>query len=556
MFYEIWLFNCVILKKIGLSLTLMLINNMKKSVIALFLLVILLISPIAIAQEQYQNYSEFSRFFDNVVLFFSGGDAKVNLALEIREKEVNSALKDMETGDTVNAIRSLNNAKDKLKLVQENVSLNTSEKVKQSVEAVKNKIDKNTLPEEFYQYKLEEEKTQLTTELTLKTFEYCKALAQENYGLMLKQEKCNPETAPAGLKQEFEQLKQLQKESFNKFMYDIRSCIDDPGTCNCEDNEDITQKAKCEQMVALAVRCEYKDEESACDELISMKPTEDSGFAESFIPSFLLDMFKEKEYMIDYHIPKSDGVPEECYNENESVKTECAQYRYKKEIHGQCFDAEGNFLVEKCGGPDEKTPTMQESIPQCYNENNEFLFEKCGEVTIVWNDEGLINYLFEGDLNNIIENLETSSEQNTIEVNGKNGQTLINDIKEEIDGIEGQIAERTFAPGTYGTGDGGNTIGPDVDGNNGDDGLEPEINTGNGGNGDDGLTPEINTGNGGSNGDGGLEPEVKTYHAGDGTEQNDPLPTSSGNETHYNPSQEQVVTNNIDVGEVTNIIDP
>ncbi len=529
---------------------------MKKSVIALFLLVILLISPIAVAQEQSQNYSEFSRFFDNVVLFFSGGDAKVNLALEIREKEVNSAIENAENGNMASAIVNLNNAKEKLKFVQENVSLNTSEEIKISVGEIKNKLDKNTLPEEFKQYKLDEEKTELAVELTLKTFDYCKALAQENYGLMLKQEKCNPQTAPAGLKKEFEELKQLQKESFNKFMYDIRSCIDDPGTCNCEDNEDIIQRAKCEQMVALAIKCEYKDDESACDELISMKPTEDNGFAESFIPSFLLDMFKEKEYMIDYHIPKSDGVPEECYNENESVKTECAQYRYKKEIHAQCFDAQGKFLVEKCGGPDEKTPTMQESIPQCYNENNEFLFDKCGEVTIVWNDEGLINYLFEGDLNKIIENLETSSEQNAIEVNGKNGQTLINDIKEEIDGIENQIAERTFAPGTSEDGNGGSIVENKMgDGNSGDGGLEPEVVTGSGGSGDDGFQTEVVTGSGGS-GDDGFQTEVKTYSPGDGTEQNDPLSTSSGSETHYDPSLDQVVTNNIDVGEVTNIIDP
>jgi len=220
--------------------------------------------------------------------------------------------------------------------------------------------------------------------------------------------------------------------------------------------------------------------------------------------------------MVDYHIEKSDGVPPECYNENESVKTECAQYRYSKELHSKCFDSDGQFLVEECGGPDEKVPTMQESIPECYDDNAQFLVEKCGKVTIVWNEQGLINYLFEGDLNKIIENFENSSEEHQIEVNGKDGQTMINDIKEEIDGIEGQITQRTFAPGTtengndYGKdGNAGVVIDNGVDGNGGN--LVPEVVTGNGGNGgDDGLFPEVVTGNGGNNGDDGFVPEVVT----------------------------------------------
>ena len=73
---------------------------MRKSVITLFLLGILLVSPLVLAQEQTQTeeqiktYSGFNKFTDNVKLTFSGGDNKVRLALEIREKEVNSAMLD------------------------------------------------------------------------------------------------------------------------------------------------------------------------------------------------------------------------------------------------------------------------------------------------------------------------------------------------------------------------------------------------------------------------------------------------------------------------------
>ncbi|GAJ19696.1 unnamed protein product, partial [marine sediment metagenome] len=187
---------------------------------------------------------------------------------------------------------------------------------------------------------------------------------------MLQEEECNPDTAIPGLEEELKELKKLQEELFVKLMLDIRSCIDDPGTCNCEDVSDTSEKAKCEKMIALAVQCEYKDDQEACSQMLSLRPP-----AESFVPDFLIDLFRKKSYMIDYDIEKSD-VPPECYNEN--TKPECEQYRHLKEISAKCWDKEGNWDEEECGGPKEKEVTMQESIPQCYDENNNFLEEKCG----------------------------------------------------------------------------------------------------------------------------------------------------------------------------------
>lgn len=429
---------------------------------------------------QAQTYSGFERFIDNTKLFFSSGENKVALALEIKEKEVNSSLENAENGNLEDATTNLENAQTKLKLIQEKISLENAEKIQTTAQETAEKISEN-ISDEFKEYKLEEEKTQLSAELTLKNFEYCKALSEEDYNLMLIDEKCNPENVSKEFKEEFQKLKEIQKEAFNKLMLEIRSCIDDPGTCDCENNLNISQKAKCEKMVALAVKCEYKDDEEACDELESMGPVEGDGFAESFVPDFLLNLFYEKKSMIDYNIEKSD-VPEECYNENERVKTQCAVFRDKKELSSECFDDEGNFLVEKCGGPEENTPTMQESIPQCFDENNEFLTEKCGNVTIIWNEEGLINYIYEESLNRIIENFENASEQHTIEINGTEGQNKIREIKEQINQIEEQIAERTFAPGTYDTGQSGadiqNVVVENGNGeNSGDDGLTPEVQT-------------------------------------------------------------------------------
>ncbi len=429
---------------------------MKKEVIVLLLLGILLVSPLVLAQEQAQTYSGINRFIDNVKLAFSGGDNKVRLALEVREKEVDSAMNNFNNEDEEKAVKNLERAKEKLKIVQEKVSLDTSEEIKENINEIKDKINKEeNLLDEFEEYLLEEEKTQLTAELTEKTYEYCKELAKEDFALMLKEEECNPDTAVPGLEKELEKLKDLQEESFVQLMLEIRSCIDDPGTCNCEANVDVEQKAKCEKMVALAVKCEYKNDENACNELKSMKPVKGDGFAESFVPDFFMDLFKKKEDMIDYNIEKSD-VPEECQNENEREKPECARYRGFKELSDKCWDKEGNFLLDECGGPENREPTMRESIPQCYDEDNNFLEEKCGKITMVRNEEGLVNYIIEKEIDNVINDFENKSAEHLMEIRSgwmmvenkwvidKGDQGINNktkEIKKEMNQIDTQIKD-------------------------------------------------------------------------------------------------------------------
>ena len=449
---------------------------MKKEVIILFLLGILLVSPLVLSQEQSQTYSGFNRFTDNVKMFFTSGDNKVRLALEIREKEVDSAI--INSQNEKDSIKNLERAKEKLQLVQEKVSLDTSEEIKTSVDEVIEKInEEENLPDEFDDYLLEEEKTQLTAELTEKTYEYCKELAKEDFASMLQEEECNPDTSIPGLEKELEELEDTQMKLFVELMLEIRSCIDDPGTCNCEANVDADQKAKCEKMVALALKCEYKDDEGACDELESMKPKQGDNFAESFVPGFLRNLFKEKSYMVEYDIEPSDCVPEECWDNND--KPECKQYDKFKETK-EDWDEYGNFIGtrDKCG-KEGQTPTMQESIPECFD-GDVFLEEKCGKITMVENEEGLINYIIEKEVENIINELENKSEEQKVDVDGKEGQTMINEMKEEIEGIKGQIEGRTFAPGTSGVGEPGKDIDNVVveEGEGfGDDGLTPEVET-------------------------------------------------------------------------------
>ncbi len=450
---------------------------MKRGMIIIFLVGILLISPLV----QAQTYSGLNRFTDDVKLFFSSD--KVKLALEIREREVDSAIENFQNQGEDKAIKNLERAKKKLQVVQEKVSLDTSEKIKTSVDEIIDKIsEEENLPDKFEEYLLEEEKTKLTAELTEKTFEYCRELAKEDFALMLQEEQCNPDTAIPGLEKELEKLKDLQLRMFVQLMLEIRSCIDDPGTCNCEANVDIEQKAKCEKMVALAIKCEYKEDEISCDELDAMRPDPGDGFARSFVPDFLMNLFAEKHEMIEYGLEHSDGVPEECWDEND--KPECEKYAHLKET-GLDWDEYGNYIGTERGkiratkGIKEPMPTMQESIPQCYDEDGNFLKEKCGKIIIVWNEEGLINYLIETEIENIIEEFENKSEQNTIEINksGENlEQTKVWEVKEEIREINNEI--RTYAAGTGPGGDAGVVIDADEPGVVTDDGGNNVIESG------------------------------------------------------------------------------
>ncbi|MFH1972981.1 MAG: hypothetical protein ABIJ18_05910 [archaeon] len=494
-------------------------------------LVLILIVPSVMAQEEYSGVD---RFTDSVDLFFTGEENKVNVALEIREKEVNSAIVNTQNGNEEDAIKNLERAQVKLELVQEKVSLENADDVKTSVEDVKETIVNEGLEEEFANYIYQEEKTQLTAELTLKTYEYCKSLAEEDFNAMLNEELCNPETASKGLEKELQELRQIQEDAFYELMLEIRSCIDDPGTCNCEQSQDSTQKAKCEKMVALALKCEYTEDEGACSELKAMEPVAGDNFAESFVPGFLMDMFRQRESMVDYDIEHSAGVPPECWNEND--KPECEQYDYLKEGKGR-------------EDKDESVPTIYESIPQCFNENNVFLEEECGEITIVWKN-GLINYIIGKELENIIDNFENASE-NTIDIDGMEGRTMSEDIVVEIDGIKNQIAERTFAPGTEGFGEAGKdikTVVIEEGDSNGDDGLKTEVVTG-GSNGDDGLKTEVVTGSGGGN---------NFVETGDGDGSNNFVESDGGSNTIDSGNTIDEGSNTIDEGSMDvsdNIVD-
>jgi hypothetical protein len=134
---------------------------MKKELIVLLLLGMLFVLPLV----QAQRYSGFDKFTDNVRLVFSSGDNKVRIALEIREKQVNSAMDNFKNGNEEDSSKNLEKAWKKLQLIQEKVSFNTAQEVRESSNEIRDNISQEeNLSEEFKVYVLEEEKTELTAE--------------------------------------------------------------------------------------------------------------------------------------------------------------------------------------------------------------------------------------------------------------------------------------------------------------------------------------------------------------------------------------------------------
>lgn len=134
---------------------------MKKGLIVLLLLGMLFVLPLV----QAQTYSGFDKFTDNIKLFFSFGDNKIRMALEIREKQVNSAMENFKNGNEEDSSKNLEKAWKKLQLIQRKVSPDTAEEIKENSNEMINLINnEGNLSNEFDVYVLEEEKTGLTAE--------------------------------------------------------------------------------------------------------------------------------------------------------------------------------------------------------------------------------------------------------------------------------------------------------------------------------------------------------------------------------------------------------
>jgi len=253
---------------------------MKKRVAGFVFLAAIALLLISMPVVSAQTYSGFEKFIDNIKLVFSSGENKVKLALEIREKELNSAIENAKAGNNEDAVKNLESAKNKLKIVRERISPDVADEVRSSVSDAENKINENKdinleTSQYFNEYLTEEEKTKLSVNLSEKVFDYCKELASQNYDLMIKDEKCKSYSWIESIVKE--KLEKERADDTEKIKKEISACMNNPKECNCDEISLASEKANCEKYKASAVRCEFQSDSSACKKIEDIRDSTETN---------------------------------------------------------------------------------------------------------------------------------------------------------------------------------------------------------------------------------------------------------------------------------------
>ncbi|MFH1889262.1 MAG: hypothetical protein ABIJ58_00070 [Nanoarchaeota archaeon] len=318
---------------------------MKREVfVSLSLVVILLLSNFASA------YSFVGRAVDDAQISLSGGDKKAVNAIDAREKEINDAIENIKNGNTEEAIKNLERAKEKLEIVREEASSDISEEVKTSTGEMIQKINenKNVNPEVssyLNEYLAEEQKTQLSADLSEKLFNYCEELSKQDYNLMLQDEKCNSDNAPKWLENKVsDNLNAQEKVSAEKMLEIFTTCISNPQGCDCSEIPIASEKAKCEKGKALSIRCEFQNDETACKELDKMDiiPSKLPGFLKAIFNQKVEDAMnkKEKEMFGQF-------APPECIEAGATTREACEAIMMENYAPRECIEA-GATTKDEC----------------------------------------------------------------------------------------------------------------------------------------------------------------------------------------------------------------
>ncbi len=317
----------------------------KEGIIIILLISILLFSTLVSA------YSFVGRAVDDVGISLSSGDKKAERAMDARENEIDAAINNIQEGNTEKAIKNLERAKEKLEIVQEQASPEIAGEVKANAEGMIKKVTESReinpgFSDYLDEYINEEEKTKLSAEHSEKLFEYCEELAKQDYELMLDDEKCNPDNAPVWLGNEIDnKIGAYEEESAKKMLEIFTTCMSDPRECDCSEIPIASEKTKCEKGKALAIRCEFQNDESACRELDKLDIEIPSN-----LPKFLRPLFqqeinnviskKEKEMM-------GENAPPECVQAGITSREECEAVMMEKYAPRECIEA-GATTKEEC----------------------------------------------------------------------------------------------------------------------------------------------------------------------------------------------------------------
>ncbi len=315
----------------------------------------------------------FDKIVDDVQLAFAKGDDKTKKALEIKEERIAEAAVMVGKNKPDQAKSALELATKAAEQAQKELDpefeKETNEKVRRAAKLLSGLQEK--LPDQGWEgvekaldaQLSEEEKVRVALLVSKSRLTYCDAIAQQDFDIMKQDELCQVEKAPQWLKERVEGEFKAREEKARGLIIDtVSTCVLDPKKCDCSQIPVSKHSQSCEVKKALAIRCEYENDDSACSELASEK-------LEDFLPEFIGE---EGKQTVLAHLREKEQEMFEKFKPPECAAVsdfrEC--FSVMKELYGTPPECEGLSDDEcmelmKSKGPDSEEERMQNFPPEC-----------------------------------------------------------------------------------------------------------------------------------------------------------------------------------------------
>lgn len=339
---------------------------MKRGCVFLVVLFILLVSSLALAQDDLYE-EEFSSiaeediyedigdvqlegsagltpdstfyFLENAIESILVGD-NPETALQYKEEKILEAKEMIESGNQEAAGKALSRAGKYNDIIKKEVSPDIEKKVRSSSKAVKatlQSIGKKISGDEWEDLRKEidenvktEDKIALAAKISSKIGELCKALSDLDpleYSNVCKTDDSSPKWK-IDLDQEL--TKEQEKEA-KEFFAIMSECFQNPSQCRCDDISIKPFAEKCNVIAPLAAKCEAGDKES-CEEMENVEDPID------LLPDYLQDVLDDAED--EYGDSKHDlHIPRECVEAGATSRETCMKVMFKVHAPPECLEA-------------------------------------------------------------------------------------------------------------------------------------------------------------------------------------------------------------------------
>lgn len=320
----------------------------------------------------------FDKIVDNVQLALADGDEKTKKALEIKEERIAEAsvMVDRKKPDEAKSALELATkaAEQAQKELDPELEKETNKKVRRAAKLLSGLQEK--LPDEGWEgvekaidaQLSEEEKVRVALLVSKSRLSYCDSLAKQDFDLMKGDELCQIEKSPQWLKERVEGEFTAREDNAKRQIIDsVSTCIVDPKKCDCSQIPVSKHSQSCEVKKALAIRCEYENDQSACSELASEK-------MEDFLPDFIGE--EGKQTVLAHLREKEQDMfskfkPPECA----AVSTFQDCFAVMKELYGEPPECEGL-------NDDECIELMKSKPPETEEERKKNFPPECQEAGV------------------------------------------------------------------------------------------------------------------------------------------------------------------------------